>query len=414
MRKRTAILPSVLIAALFLFGAIWFFVAQQNSNSPRVLRVAKAQRGSVTVQLKSTGIIQPQVGAIVKTGTRATGVIERMLVQVGDNVEKGVLIAKIDDREQRAQYLVQEAALRQAQADLANVNKTFPIQIEQAQETLNGSLAEQRFTYLTWQRNTALVATGVLEQSSLDEAYQNYVLAVTQAKANEDALHLLEENYVTAIINAVETVASAQAQLENESIQISYTEIYAPITGLVSQVTAQEGETVVAGLQVANLITILDPTRLEMLIYVDETDVGTVARGMAVNFTVDAYPNVIFRGMVANIYPEAVVQDNIVYYQALVPLSPETALQLRPKMTTQCSIITKEIDSVLVVPNDAIKWVDGKKYIYIVDADNNATPVSPTLGIMGENNTEILSGVEEGDKVATRVIIPTIETEDDK
>ncbi|MEZ0575248.1 efflux RND transporter periplasmic adaptor subunit [Halodesulfovibrio aestuarii] len=414
MRKRTVIFLSVLITVLLISGAVWFISVQQKGSSIKVLQTVQVQRGSVSVQLKSTGIVQPQVGAVVKTGTRATGEIERMLVHVGDKVEKGVLIAKIDDREERAAYLIQEAALRQAQAELVNVNKTYPLQIEQAQATLNGSLAKRRYTYLTWQRRTALVATGVLEQASLDEAYQDYVVAVTQAKADKEALRLVEENYATAIINAVEAVASAQAELENANIQISYTEIYAPITGLVSQVTAQEGETVVAGLQVANLITILDPTRLEMLIYVDETDVGTVTSGMAVNFTVDAYPNVIFRGTVSQIYPEAVVQDNIVYYQALVPLSPETAIQLRPEMTTQCSIITKEIDSVLVVPNDAIKWVDGKKYIYIVDENDRATPVSPELGVMGENNTEIVSGIKEGDRVATRIIIPTTQTADDK
>lgn len=406
MRKRTFIIPAVLIAVLLISGAVWYFVAHRNTVTAKVLETAEATRGSVTVQLKATGIIQPQVGAIVKTGTRATGVIERMHVQVGDKVKKGILIAKIDDREQRAQFVAQEAALRQAQAQLENVNKTFPLQIDQAQATLDGSLAERHFTYLTWQRRIALVATGVLEQSSLDEAYQDYVVAVTQAKSNKDALRLVEENYITAVIDAVEEVVSAQAELDNASIQISYTEIYAPIDGLVSQVTTQEGETVVAGLQVANLITVLDPTRLEMLIYVDETDVGTVDKGMPVNFTVDAYPNVIFRGAVEQIYPEPIIQDNIVYYQALVPLTPETAIQLRTQMTTQCSIITREIDSVLVVPNNAIKWVDGKQYVYVVDKNNRATPVSPEFGIMGENNTEILSGVEEGDMIATRIILP--------
>lgn len=414
MRKLPVSLPSITIGVLLLIGAIWFLLAQQSDDAVRVLRTATAQRGSVSVQLKSTGIIKPQVGAIVKTGTRATGLIKRMLVQVGDRVKQGVLIAKIDDREERAVYQAQEAALRQAQAELTNVNKTYPIQIDQAQATLKGSLAERRFTYLTWQRNTALVATGVLEQAALDEAYQNYVVAATQAKADEEALNLVEENYVTDLIKAVEGVVSAEADLENASIQISYTEIYAPITGVVSQVTAQEGETVVTGLEVANLITILDPTRLEMLIYVDETDVGTVTKGMPVNFSVDAYPNTIFRGMVETIYPEAVIQDNIVYYQALVPLSAATALQLRPEMTTQCSIITKEIDSVLVVPNEAIKWVDGKKYVYVVDADGDATPVSPKFGIMGEENTEILSGINEGEKVATRIIIPTINADSNK
>jgi len=414
MRTRSAAITATAVGILLLIGAVWYFAVRQSDSNVRVLRTATAQKGSVSVQLKSTGIIKPQVGAIVKTGTRATGLIERMLVHVGDRVTQGVLIAKIDDREERAVYQAQEAALRQAQAQLTNVNKTYPIQLDQAQAKLKGSLAQRRYTYLTWQRNTDLVAKGALEQSALDEAYQNYIVAATQAQSDKEALNLVEENYATDLIKAVEGVVSAQADLENASIQISYTEIYAPITGLVSQVTAQEGETVVTGLEVANLITILDPTRLEMLIYVDETDVGTVTKGMPVNFSVDAYPGTIFKGVVEKIYPEAVIQDNIVYYQALVPLSAETALQLRPEMTTQCSIITKETDDVLVIPNEAIKWVNGKKYVYVVDADGDAAPVSPEFGIMGEKNTEILSGIDEGEKVATRIIIPTMNADSDK
>ena len=79
-------------------------------------------------------------------------------------------------------------------------------------------------------------------------------------------------------------------------IRISYTPIESPITGVVSEVTAQEGETIVAGLQVANLITVLDPARLEMWVYVDETDVGQVHAGQAAEFRVDAYPGKTFDG----------------------------------------------------------------------------------------------------------------------
>lgn len=413
MRKRIPIV-SIFMLMLLCVVAGWYFFMRDDEEAVKVLATAFVKRGSVTVQLKSTGIVQPQVGAIVKTGTRATGVIERMLVRVGDRVKKGVLIAKIDDREQRATYISVEANLKQAQAQLENVNKTFPLQINEAKANLEASIAQRRFAYLTWQRNKYLVSTKLEAQAALDEAYQNYIVAVNQVKANEYALNLVVENFATAVVDAVEGVVAAQANLDNANIQISYTQIYAPITGVVSEVTGQEGETVVSGLQVAALITMLDPSRLEMLIYVDETDVGTVARGMPVNFTVDAFPDVIFRGAVSQIYPEAVIRDNIVYYQALVPLAPKTALQLRPKMTTQCSIITDEKDGILVIPNEAIKWVGGKQYVYVVDEENNARPVSPKFGIMGEQNTQIVSGLEEGEKVAIRLVVPTANTDDDE
>ncbi|MCG8529264.1 MAG: efflux RND transporter periplasmic adaptor subunit [Desulfovibrionales bacterium] len=413
MRKKTKLIIPGIIFLLLAVAVGWHLVSKQRVQAIKVLATAPVHRGSITVQLNSTGIIQPQVGAIVKIGTRATGVVERMLVQVGDEVKKGVLIAKIDDREQRANYVIREAALRQAQAQLKNVNEVFPLQINQAEQTLEGSIAQRHYNYLTWQRNAALVATGVLAQAELDDSYQTYVTSVTEARSNKDALDIVKANYATQLINAVEGVVSAQGELEDANIQISYTQIHSPLTGIVSEVTAQEGETVVAGLQVAPLITVLNTARMEMLIYVDETDVGTVARGMPVNYTVDAYPGVIFRGIVALIYPEAVVQDNIVYYQALVPVSTATASQLRPEMTTQCSIITSERDGILVVPNNAIKWVDGKQYVFVVDKNSKVTPTQPTFGTTGTNNTEILAGLKEGDTVATRLILPATLTSDD-
>ena len=90
-------------------------------------------------------------------------------------------------------------------------------------------------------------------------------------------------------------------------LRLSYKSILSPITGIVSQVTAQEGETVVSGFQVSNLITVLDPSRLEMWIYVDETDVGQVKPGMPVEFRVDAYPDTVFTGEVDTIYRNNVV-----------------------------------------------------------------------------------------------------------
>ncbi len=194
----------------------------------------------------------------------------------------------------------------------------------------------------------------------------------------------------------------ARASLASAEIRLSYTNIYSPLTGVVSEVTAQEGETVVAGLQVANLITVLDPTKLEMWIYVDETDVGEVLEGMAVEFSVDAYPADMFPGSIDQIYPQPEIKDNIVYYKALVNLTPQATAKLRPEMTTQCRIIVDSKDDVLVIPNNAVKWV-GERQVAYVQTAGGAEVVEPVLGLVGPDVSEVLGGLKEGDKVGTRV-----------
>jgi RND family efflux transporter MFP subunit len=201
--------------------------------------------------------------------------------------------------------------------------------------------------------------------------------------------------------------AAALAALRTLDVRISYTKIVSPIDGVVSQVTAQEGETIVAGLQVANLVTVLDPTRLEMWIYVDETDVGRVRPGLPVEFRVDSQPDKAFTGAVDRVYPEPEIRDNIVYYKALVTVDRDHALSLRPEMTTQCSIVVDTRENVLAVPNQALKWVAGKQTVFVVDKarPEGVRRVEPKLGLPGLEKSEVLEGLAEGDEVATQIVL---------
>jgi HlyD family secretion protein/macrolide-specific efflux system membrane fusion protein len=200
-------------------------------------------------------------------------------------------------------------------------------------------------------------------------------------------------------------VRQNEATLESLRVRISYTDIHSPIDGVVSQVTAQEGETIVAGLQVANLITVLDTSRLEMWIYVDETDIGQVQTGQLAEFRVDAYPDRVFRGTIQTVYPEPEIRENIVYYKALVAISKAEATWLRPEMTTQVQIVVAEKDEVLRLPNAALKWIDGRQVVFLVNPEGNVREVLPTLGLTGMLESEILEGLREGDRVATQVVL---------
>jgi HlyD family secretion protein/macrolide-specific efflux system membrane fusion protein len=351
--KKIILLILLLAAAA---GGVFWWRSAHREKPVRVLAAEEVRRGTVRKVLEETGIVKAQVGAIVKIGARATGAIERMLVKVGDEVEKNRLVAVIDSRELKAQVAEAEAKLAQgkAQADYLSANAA---------------------------RLESLLTQGFVSRDEAQNARQ---------KAEAQRLQ----------------VATGRAALAALRVRVSYTSIRSPIDGVVSQVTAQEGETIVAGLQVANLITVLDTARLEMWVYVDETDVGQVAPGQKVEFRVDAYPGRTFEGEIVTIYPEPEIRDNIVYYQALVAVTREQAQLLRPEMTTQAQIVVETRENVLLIPNNALKWVDGRQVVFARGEDGGVRPVTPKLGLAGIAETEVLEGLREGQEVATQVELP--------
>ncbi|MGE4552832.1 MAG: efflux RND transporter periplasmic adaptor subunit [Desulfovibrionaceae bacterium] len=344
-----------LILVLCAAGA-WALFGGRKSREIKVLATATVERGAVRKVLEATGIVKAQVGAQVKIGARATGVLTRVAVKVGDRVKAGDLVAEIDDRELRSKIAEARARWELAQAKAVRAAKELG-------------------------RKKTLVSKGLDSQSNLDQAIEDARVTTADAAASQAALEVLE-------------------------VQLSYYKIYAPMDGVVSQVAAQEGETVVSGLQVSNLITVLDPGRLEMWVYVDESDVGQCTVGLPVEFWVDAYPDTTFRGQVDAIYPEPEVRDNIVYYKALVRVGRDEAERLRPEMTTQCRIVVKQLEDVLSVPNTALKWVNDKQVIYVLGPDGRPRQVDPDLGLQGLDRSQVLSGIEAGQKVATQLVIP--------
>lgn len=358
----------------------------------KVLETAKVERGSIRGVLVETGIVKPQVGAVVKVGARATGTIVKMNVKIGDRVKRGQLIAMIDDREILKAIAQQEAVFDSAKNTLTQVELTYPKRIEEAR-------ANYSYAKINYEREVELLKHEYTTKDSVDKAR-------SQFEAAEATLKRLEDEYRTQLKIAKANVEGHSASLKQQEIKLTYTKIYAPIDGIVSDVTAQEGETIVAGLQVANLVTVLDPTRLDMWIYVDETDVGRVKAGQRVEYSVDTFPNKTFSGAIEKVYPQPQVKDNIVYYLAIVKVSPEDAVFLRPEMTTHVRIISEEKADILTAPNAAIKFEKGKQIAYKVVGPDKVEKVEVKIGVRGEEKTEIISGLKEDDRLATKLILP--------
>ena len=387
-------MKKVLIAVIaVIISLAGFFIYKNLTRSEtKVLESAKAEKGNIRGVLVETGIIKPQVGALVKIGARATGTIEKMNVKIGDRVKKGQVIAMIDDREILKGIDQQKASLSASQNTLSQIERTYPDRILEAR-------ANYDYAKITFERERELLKHEYTTKDNVDRARSQF----EAAEANHNRL---QNEYETQLQIAKANIEDIRAQLQQQETRLTYTKIYSPMDGIVSDVTAQEGETIVAGLQVANLVTVLNPALLEMWIYVDETDIGRVRTGQQVEYYVDTFPDRTFHGSIEKIYPEPVVKDNIVYYLAIVKVSREDTDFLKPEMTTHVKIIFAEQKDILTAPNAAIKFEKGKQVAYRVTGVNKVEKVEIKTGIRGEDNTEIISGIKEGDVLATKLILP--------
>lgn len=356
------------LIVLIIAGVLIYFFAGKKGNEEKTGQDFTVKRGNVTHFTEQTGIIKAQVGAIVKVGTRATGTLTSLKYQVGDAVKKGELIATIDDRE-----------------ILANIRNTEAT-IESLKRDLEAKEAQYAYSKTNYEREISLLEKEFTTKDSVDKAKREMDVAYAQVEYGKAKVR--------------ESIERRKA-LE---VSLSYTKIYAPISGFVSAVSTQLGETVVAGLSAAILITIIDPTKLEMWIYVDETDIGRTKPGMKITYWVDTFRDKRFSGKIDMVYPQPEIKDNIVYYLAIVKIDLKDTVFLRPEMTTHVRIIVEEKTDVLVIPNNAVRFEEGKTVVYLKGKDKTEAK-QVTLGIRDDKFTEVVKGLNEGETIVIPAVV---------
>ncbi|HSB77224.1 MAG TPA: efflux RND transporter periplasmic adaptor subunit, partial [Candidatus Methylomirabilis sp.] len=199
---------------------------------------------------------------------------------------------------------------------------------------------------------------------------------------------------------AVAEVAQAKAALRIAEANLGYATITAPMGGVVASVSTQQGETVTSGsaaAQAPTFVTIIDLSRLQVDAYVDETDIGKVHVGQEATFGVDAFPEKEFRGTVQAVYPKALIQQNVVTYDAVIAIENREGL-LRPDMTTNTTITVAKREKVLAIPNQAVRREDGERVVFVHEGDRLVRR-SVKTGWKDKSFTEVLGGLKEGERV---------------
>ena len=325
---------------------IYLWPGNDADSSTDVRRTARVSLGALSETITATGVIRPVTGAEIDVGSRISGTVVSLPVEVGDRVTVGQVLAELD------------ATALQAEADeaRADVNLSMP----------RVALAES-----TLLRREKLATKGLSSDEDLEIARRDLGVANAQLQAN-------------------------RARLRSAEIELDYTRITAPIDGVVAEVSTREGETVAAAFAAPNFVTIIDLERLEVLAYVDETDIGRVVVGQLASFTVDTFPDVEFTARVTAIQPRAELQGSVVNYIARLEFERSEDFILRPEMTAHVRIVVDEREQVLTAARATIKRSTGRQYV-VVQRGGEWLEQDVRTGWRSDTSVEFLSGVREGD-----------------
>ncbi len=357
-KKTDIILASVAVLALvayFLFGG--------EKQAGVTYGTAEVKVGDITNSVTATGTIEPVTSVTV--GTQVSGKVAHLYVDYNSVVKKGQVIAELDKTNLMSELASAKANLSSAQSNLSYQQSHF-----------------NRYQILF---NKGLISANDYEQTRL--SYEQ----------------------------AQQQVRTARESVNKAATNLGYATITSPIDGVVLSKSVEEGQTVAASFNTPELFTIAqDLTNMQVIADIDEADIGEVKEGQRVTFTVDAYPDDVFSGVVKQVRQEATTESNVVTYQVVIS-APNANLKLKPGLTANVTIFTKEVKNVLSVPSKALKFTPNEKMltdgqsIQDVPAPNKVWTLEDgvfkahkvEVGLTNGITTEITSGLKAGQKVVT-------------
>ena len=304
MNKKKRILYAVL--AVFLLAGLAFWYFSKGKKQEKVsFETTKVETPHIRTSITATGTIEPVTSVTV--GTQVSGIVSKLYVDYNSVVKKGQVIAELDKTN-----LISE--LNTAKANLNSV-----------QSNLN-------YQQANFNRYQTLFNKGLV---SADE-FENARLTFQQAS---------------------QQVAQARENVKRAQTNLGYATITSPIDGVVLSKSVEEGQTVAASFSTPELFTIAkDLTDMRVVADIDEADIGGVIEGQRVTFTVDAFPDDVFNGMVTQVRQEAKTESNVVTYEVIISARNDR-LKLKPGLTANVTIFTLEKNNVLAVQSKALRFM---------------------------------------------------------
>lgn len=375
IRKKKIFTAAVLAIAVIAAAAI-VFSRKKTAGDGIFYATSVAGLSDISNSVTATGSIEPVTE--VEVGTQVSGIIDKIYVDYNSVVTKGQLIAEMD-------------------------RVTLQSELASQQATYDGAKAEYEYQAKNYERSKGLHEKSLISDTEYEQALYNYQKAKSAFDSSKAALAKAERN-------------------------LSYATITSPIDGVVISKDVEEGQTVASGFETPTLFTIAaDLTQMQVVADVDEADIGGVEEGQRATFTVDAYPNDTFEGVVTQIRlgdssssssTTSSSSSTVVTYEVVIS-APNPDLKLKPRLTANITIFTLDKKGVLSVPNKSLRFYPEEPLIGKEDIvkdcegehklwtrEGNTFIAHPVVtGISNGISTEIISGIAEGTTIITEATI---------
>ena len=443
-------------AGIVVIGSTTYFVTEQAKPKLNIAELTvPAEARNVTLRINASGKVVPVQS--VNISPKTSGVLVDLLVEQGDKVKAGQIIARMDSSDLQAQLIQTRAKLAQAQAqlDLAlagtrpeeiaqararqaqaqaqleAARSGRPEEIEQAQAQVDVAQSRVNLASSRVERNRTLYQQGAISQDKLDEVLaddrsaraslteaqrrltqvrvgsRTEEIAQRQAAVAEarEALKQLENgSRPEEIAEAKAATAGARGELKAVQVKLEDTIVRAPFAGIVTQKYATEGAFVTPTTSASSTASATSSSvvaiarGLEVLAEVPEADIGRIKQGQQVEIVADSYPDQVFKGHVRLISPEAVVEQNVTSFQVRVDLDSGKD-KLLSGMNVDLTFLGANLNNALVVPTVAIVTEKGQIGVLVPGKNNKPEFRSVTIGSSIQDRTQIVSGLKEGDRV---------------
>ena len=439
---------------LVVGGAIYVFIETRTPKIDLNKLTVPVQAQNLTVRIPANGTVVPVQSVNLSPNT--AGRLAKLFVEQGDKVQQGQKLALMENGELQARYFQAkanlskavaslreaqagsrpeeiaqaQARLLQAQARLDEARAGKPSDVDQTRAQIEAARSRLALARVRADRYRSLAGEGAVTLDQRDEALteeRNANAALYEAQQRLEKLRTgtrpeiaqLEAAVVEArvawqqlqngrrpeeIAQFRATVEAAKADLLSAQIQLEDTVITAPFSGIVTQKYATEGAFVTPTTSASSTASATSTSivaiakGLEILANVPEVDVGQIKPGQSVEIVADAFPDKVFKGRVQLVAPEAVVEQNVTSFQVRVALLTGQQ-ELRSGMNVDLTFLGQEVSNALVVPTVAIVTQDGKTGVMVPDRDNKPKFQSVTIGPTIQDETQVLEGVRQGQRV---------------
>ncbi len=356
-------------------------------------RLGEATRSDIAKSVVATGKVEPITKVELKS--KASGIVEKLLVDVNAKVTHGQVLAVLDRQEIEAQVEAQRAQLLAAQANVTSAEANVQ------HDRVDAQAPDLPMYRSTLERNQEMAKDGIVSQQVLDNANRDYL-----SMENKQRVATAQVAVDSAKLNQAKAqVAQSQASLKQLEEQLSYTTLTSPMDGVVLSRDVELGDAVssilVLGSGATKVMTLGDTKQVYVDGKVDEADIAGVYMGQPARIRIESFKDRVFNGKVTRIAPLGVEKDNVTTFSVRVSIDNSNG-EIKANMTANAEIINLEHKNALVVPEQSINFDPQRKaFVNVPDAKSKdgMRKIEVAVGISNGSKTEILSGLKSGDKV---------------